>query len=253
MNNLLDLAGRTYLVTGAASGMGRATSILLSEQGAKVVLVDVNEIGLEETKSRCVADMTYCLVLDLSKPETFRECLFQCVSEFGKLNGFVHLAGLPYISPLKTVSSEKCELLYRINSYAAVELSKIFINKKIYSGESGSIVLISSVYGIVGSPANVGYALSKGAVLGITKALAMELAPKKIRVNCVAPGFIKTNMMDTVSTSFSDDYTNHLESLHPLGLGNAKDVANSILFLLSDMSSWVTGSIFNIDGGFTAQ
>lgn len=144
-------------------------------------------------------------------------------------------------------------MVYKVNTYAAVELAKIFTNKKVYAGEYGSIILISSVYGIVGSPANVGYALSKGAIVGMTKALAMEFAPKHIRVNCVAPGFIKTNMMDSVSKSFSGDYVNRLESLHPLGLGDAKDIANSILFLFSDMSSWVTGAVLNIDGGFTAQ
>ena len=253
MEDLLNIAGRSYLITGAASGIGRATAIMLAKQGAKVLLVDINREGLEETEKLCGGSLTQILIIDLSKSETFKEKIFEAVSQFGKLNGFVHLAGLPYISPLKTVNSEKCDLLYKINAYAAIELSKLFTNKKVYSGEAGSIVLISSVYGVVGSPANVGYALSKGAIIGATKAMAMELAPKGIRVNCVAPGFIKTNMMDTVSTSFSDDYQNHLSSLHPLGLGSADDVAKSILFLLSDMSSWVTGAIFNIDGGFTAQ
>jgi len=253
MKDLLHLTGRTYMVTGAASGIGRATSILLSEQGAKVVLVDINEDGLNETASLCVRDLTYILILDLTMPETFKGKILSCVKEIGKLNGFVHLAGMPYVSPLKTVTKEKCDLVYKVNTYAAVELAKIFTSKKVYAGEYGSIILISSVYGIVGSPANVGYALSKGAIVGMTKALAMEFAPKHIRVNCVAPGFIRTNMMDSVSKSFSSDYVNRLELLHPLGLGDAKDIANSILFLFSDMSSWVTGAVLNIDGGFTAQ
>lgn len=191
--------------------------------------------------------------MDLSFPEEFKGCILSSISSFGKLNGFVHCAGLPYISPLKTVSAAHCEKLYTVNAYAAVELAKILMNRNVYAGEHGTIVLISSVYGLVGSAANVGYALSKGAIQGITKALSIELAPKKVRVNCIAPGFIKTKMMENVSSSFSEDYVDHLSTLHPLGLGETEDVANSVLFLLSDMSKWITGAIISVDGGFTAQ
>ncbi len=252
MIDSLNLSGRTYLVTGAASGMGRATSILLSGQGARIVLVDINKEGLYNTQQQCTGE-TYVLEMDLSKPESFKEKVHDTIFEFGRLNGFIHCAGIPYISPLKTVSPDICDKVYRINSYSAIELAKLFVNKKVYAGEFGSIVLISSVYGLVGSPANVGYALSKGAIQAATKALAIELAPKGIRVNCIAPGFIKTSMMDNVSSSFSEDYTQRLDALHPLGLGEAEDVANAILYLISDMGKWVTGSILNVDGGFTAQ
>lgn len=252
VSNLLNLCSRTYLITGAASGMGRATSILLSQCGARLILVDVNEEGLYKTQQQCVTE-SVVLVMDLSLSIDFKEKIYSVINSFGKINGFVHCAGLPYVSPLKTITAEACEKVYKINSYAAVELAKIFVNKKVYAGEQGSIVLISSVYGLVGSAANVGYALSKGAIQGITKALAIELASKRIRVNCIAPGFIKTTMMDNVSSSFSDDYTGRLDGMHPLGLGEASDVANAILFLLSDMAKWVTGAIISVDGGFTAQ
>ena len=140
-----------------------------------------------------------------------------------------------------------------MNTYAALELAKLCSKKTIYAGEKGSFVLISSVYGLVGSSANAVYAMSKGGIISLTKALAMELAPKGIRVNCIAPGFIKTSMMNDISSSFDQEYYARLNSLHPLGLGEANDIANGILYLLSDMSKWVTGSILNIDGGFTAQ
>lgn len=140
-----------------------------------------------------------------------------------------------------------------MNTYAAVELAKIFTNRKIYAGEAGSIVFLSSVYGLVGSAANVGYALSKGGVQAVTKALAVELAPRKIRVNCIAPGFVKSPMMDNVSSSFSGEYISKLEGLHPLGLGEPEDIARAVLFLLSDMARWMTGTIMSVDGGFTAQ
>lgn len=95
--------------------------------------------------------------------------------------------------------------------------------------------------------------MSKGGIIAITKALAMELVPKGIRVNCIAPGFIKTPMMTDISDSFDNEYYERLNALHPMGLGESTDIANGILFLLSDMSKWMTGSVLNIDGGFTAQ
>lgn len=251
-DNWLDFTGKTYLVTGAASGMGRAVCKLISARGGKVILVDIDTCGMQETQRMCQTD-TYALQLDLSKPETFGDAIIKAVSEFGKLNGLIHCAGLPYISPLKTVSVSQCDKVYRVNSYAAVELAKLFINRKIYAGEFGSIVFLSSVYGLVGSAANVGYALSKGAIQAVTKALAIELASRKIRVNCIAPGFVKSPMMDNVSTSFSSEYISKLENLHPLGLGDPEDIAKAVLFLLSEMSCWMTGAIMSVDGGFTAQ
>lgn len=95
--------------------------------------------------------------------------------------------------------------------------------------------------------------MTKAAIIGITKALSIELAPKGIRVNCIAPGFIKTKMMEENSFRFDDEYMERLNNLHPLGLGEAEDIANGVVFLLSDMSKWMTGAVVNIDGGFTAQ
>lgn len=252
MINPVDLTGRRYLITGAASGIGKATSILLSKLGAELVLADINIEGLRKTQQECESP-SYLLQMDLSDAKTIKPALEKVVSEFGKLNGFAHIAGIPCICPLKVITEEMVDKVYKINTYAAIELSKIISNKKYYAGEKGSIVLISSVYGVVGSAANVGYAMSKAGIIGVTKALAMEFVPKGIRVNCVAPGFIQTNMMGENSFRFDDNYMDTLNKLHPMGLGKAEDIANGIAFLLSDLSSWMTGTVVNIDGGFTAQ
>lgn len=250
--NPLDLSGRRFLITGAASGMGRATSILLSKLGAELILVDINEDGLEMT-SDMLSSKSIILSIDLSDIQSIKPKIEWAVDGFGKLNGFAHIAGIPYIMPLKMVKEETAEKVYKVNQYAAVELSRIFSSKKVFCGEHGSIVFISSVYGVVGSAANVGYAMTKAAIVGITRALSMELAPKNIRVNCVAPGFVKSNMMSENSFRFDEAYMERLNSLHPLGLGEPEDIANAIAFLMSDMSKWTTGAVFNIDGGFTAQ
>lgn len=252
MRDLLQVKDRRYMITGAASGIGRATALLLSEMGAKVLLVDINEENLKRVQSECKGN-TDILVLDLTDAETIKGAVKEKVAMFGKLNGFVHCAGIPYIAPLKVVNGEKAEKVYKLNTYAAIELAKACSNKQIYAGEHGSFVLISSVYGLVGSAANVGYAMSKGAIVAITKSLAMELVNNGIRVNCVAPGFIKTPMADKVDGMMDSDYDVRLNALHPMGLGNPEDIANAILFLFSDMSKWMTGAVLNVDGGFTAQ
>lgn len=168
--------------------------------------------------------------------------------------GLVHCAGIPAVAPLRVLTNEVYDKVQKVNVQAGLNLAKIFSGRGIYdSGCICSIVYISSVYGIVGSAANVAYAVSKAAVVGMTKSLAIELAPKKIRVNCVAPGFVKTNMADGVNKMFDEKYAEHIGSMHPLGWGEAADIANGIAFLLSDASKWMTGAVLNIDGGFTAQ
>ncbi len=252
MDNYLNIQGRSYLITGAASGIGRVLSKELSGYGVRLLLVDINEDGLLSLKCSLNTELD-TVSLDLSNSEQIKDLIRYKVDSFGKLHGFVHCAGIPYISPLKTVNAKKSEQLHRINTYAAIELAKVCSSKQVYAGQNGSFVLISSVYGLVGSAANVVYAMSKGALISITKALAIELAPKGIRVNCVAPGFVKTNMMDDVGGSFDDSYVKTLESLHPLGLGDANAIADPIIFLLSDAARWITGTVLSVDGGFTAK
>lgn len=253
MNNLpLNLENRRYLITGAASGIGRATAVYLSRLNARLLLVDINKEKLEKTQQLCNPQDTIVCV-DLTEAEQLKMSVLSDVESNGKLNGFVHCAGVPYIAPLKAISEETALKIFKINTYAGLELAKLFANKKIYEGEYGSIVFISSVYGLVGSAANVGYAMTKGAIQSATKALAIELAPKKIRVNCIAPGFVKTEMKDSINHNFNDDYNKLIESLHPLGWGSPDDIAAGVAFLFSDMSKWITGTIISIDGGFTAQ
>ena len=250
--NPMDLTGKTIVITGAASGIGKATAILLSKLNANLILLDINEKGLNDTKSQCKPD-DFIGTVDLTDESAVETILKEAVSIRGKVNGFAHIAGIPSIAPIKAITKKEAQRILEINTLPALYLAKILSNKKYKAEESCSFVLISSVYANVGSSANVIYTMSKAAIQRITKSLAIEFAPKKIRVNCVAPGFIKTPMGEKINHFFDYEHDTLIESMHPLGLGTPEDIANSIAFLLSDASKWTTGAIFNIDGGFCAQ
>lgn len=254
MNNPMSLENKTIIITGAASGIGRETAKLLHSLGAKLLLLDINEDGLNDIKNQLNNNVSVSKI-DLTDLESIKNVLVKGMEELNSgYTGLVHCAGIPSVVPLRALSSESYEKVMKINVEAGLMLAKSFISKQVHdASKQSSIVFISSVYGVVGSSANVAYATSKSAIIGMTKSLAIELAKKNTRVNCIAPGFIKTNMADGVNSMFDAEYADKIESMHPLGWGEAIDIANGIAFLLSDASKWTTGAVFNIDGGFTAQ
>lgn len=251
--NPMSLEEKNIIITGAASGIGKETAILASKMGANLLLFDLNERELNETVSLC-GDKTMGIVCDITDAEKTKMYMNEYKKQKGKFHGLVHCAGIASVIPLRSLISSEYERVQKINTQAGLELAKIFSDRRFFDKEGNcSIVFISSVYGVVGSACNVAYAASKAAILGITKALAVELASKNIRVNCVAPGFIKTNMADATKSKFDENYADTIEQMHLLGWGEAIDIAYAIVFLLSDASKWTTGAIFNIDGGYTAQ
>ena len=254
MINPMTLEGKTIIITGAASGIGKSTAKLLHELGAKLLLLDLNVEGLENISAELNQGTVY-KAIDLTDFDSLKKILNDAKNELqSSYTGLVHCAGIPSVLPLRALTNDKYEKVMKINTQAGLNLAKIFTSKQGHDpNQQGSIIFISSVYGVVGSAANVAYATSKAALIGMTKALAIEFAGKNIRVNCVAPGFIKTNMADGVNAMFDQQYAERIEQMHPLGWGDAIDIANAVAFLLSDASKWTTGAVFNIDGGFTAQ
>jgi len=253
MHNPLNLTGRRILVTGAASGIGRATAILVSRLAGRVAAVDQNQEGLEAVMSSLEGDGHTCHACDLRDLSSIADWMTSLAEQHGPLHGLVHAAGLPCTAPLRVLEPDVYRDVWTVNTEAALALARTFQSRKVYAGDHGSIVLISSVMGVVGSPTIVGYSMSKAALIGMARSMALELAPKQIRVNCVAPGFVQTPMYKQVAGFWDAEQEAKITALHPLGQGDPEDVANAIAFLLADASRWITGSVLTVDGGYTAQ
>ncbi|MEN8194586.1 MAG: SDR family oxidoreductase [Bacteroidota bacterium] len=250
-----NLNNKTFLVTGASSGIGRETAIVLSKFGANIILLARNLDRLEETKSRLINTSKHVVIsADLSDFEKLDEIITKIKDSSDKINGVVHCAGISSTLVLRSIKYEKLQDHFNINVNAGILLTKLLLSKK-YAlfDEGGSIVFISSVMGLVGEAGKTAYSMTKGALIAGSKSLAIELAPKKIRVNTISPGVVITPMSSSSFYSKDEERLEKIKSLHPLGLGDVEDIANSCVYLLSDASKWVTGTNLIVDGGYTAK
>ena len=252
MTNPLDLWGSTIMVTGASAGIGQATAQLLSEFGAKIVLVSRNAENLEKTKLTLKGNGHLVAPFDFDKIGEIEAWYKTTVSNSGPLSGLVHCAGSRLLRPLKLSDPVETEGLLRQNVTSGLVLAKAFRQKGLHSAPA-SIVYVSSVMGYVGAPGITAYCTSKAAVIGMVKSVALELARDQIRVNCVAPGFVNTDMLKKTEESVGPEMFANIRNMHPLGFGEPLDVANAIAFLLARTSRWITGTTLVVDGGYTAH
>lgn len=250
--NPMDLGGTTVLVTGASSGIGRETAILLSSLNARVVLTGRDRGRLQETLARLDGQGHRVAPFDFNRPEGIDDWIRSLTSEAGPLNGLVHAAGMEFVSPIKFVRLKDAEEVLKINLLSSIMLARAFTRKACCAGP-GSVVFLSSVMGTNGSPAMSVYGASKAALIGLAKSLALELAPRQIRVNCVTAGCVHTEMLARSRDLASPEEFQALERAHPLGFGTARDVAHAVAFLLADTGRWITGSTLAVDGGYSAQ
>ena len=248
----MNLTGRRILVTGASFGIGRECCVALSELGARLVLVARNEERLNETKSWLTGEGHVAQLFDLNSTDDIPYLMKQIAEKGGALAGVAHCAGSQLTLPLKSSHSSQYEDIYRLNLIAGAMLVK-GLRQKGVSTKPAAAVLISSIRALTGDSCISAYAASKGAVVSMVRSLAVELAAEEVRVNCVAPGYVKTAMTEEFKRALSDEQYQRLELLHPLGVGRPRDVANAVAFLLADTGRWITGTTLVVDGGFTAQ
>jgi NAD(P)-dependent dehydrogenase (short-subunit alcohol dehydrogenase family) len=240
------------LVTGGSSGIGRETAVMLSELGARVVVTARRSRELEATVARMAAGAHAFEPFDLTDLDAIPEWVRTLASRHGPFDGLVHAAGIQKSVGLRGLSVELLHQTFRVNFDSAVMLVKGFRQKGCCRA-TGSVVLVSSVAALVGAPATAPYAASKAALIGLTRSLASELAREGIRVNCVAPGLVQSDMSDQIRRTLGEDRFAAMIAQYPLGLGTTRDVASAAAYLLSDAARWMTGQTLVLDGGFSAQ
>ena len=243
--NQFSLEGKTILVTGSTSGIGRTTAIECSKAGAKVVVSGRDEIRAQETLSMLEGEGHSYIIADLSTKDGIEEL----VGKVSVLDGCVNNAGFNVVQLVPFIKHDNLDEIFRVNTQAPIYLvHRLVKSKKLLKG--ASVVFTSSISARgVSSPGNSMYSATKAAISAFARNAAVDLAPKKIRLNSVAPGMIETPLKNNKSQITEEQWQAELKN-YPLGrYGQPEDVANAIIFLLSDASSWITGSEIVVDGG----
>ena len=255
MNHQGKLAGKIALITGANSGIGKACVKKFLAEGAKIVASDVLEIDLTDYDD----DIVTSFVCDVTNSSEVESLIKHTSSTLGGINILINSAGVSQRNALKEGSDpeEIWDRVIDIN-LKGTYLTSWYAVPEIERSGGGSIINLASIMGLVGYPSGSlsggfnAYPASKGGVVQFTKSLAIELATKGIRVNCLCPGYVETNL--TKNLREDPETYERLKSLHPMGrLGQAFEIANAALFLASEDASFVTGSSLIVDGGYTAQ
>lgn len=240
-----SLVGKRILVTGASSGIGRQIALGCAQLGAQLVVVGRNAERLGDTAAGLHGDGHTAILADLAMPPDLDRIAAECEP----LNGVVHAAGIARLVPFRMIGKAHIDETFATNTYAPMLLTKALLAKKRIAAK-GSIVFIASVASHIGPMASGAYAASKSALLGMMRSLGQEVAKQGIRANCIAPGYVRTPLLDGLSQSGGN--MDELFDLAPLGLGEPEDVAHATAFFLSDASRWITRNHFVVDGGLTA-
>jgi len=250
INNPFSLDNKIIIVTGASSGIGKEVALTLAKFGAKLILNGRNEERLSHVAELIGAESTIVIAGDLNQQET----IDKIIASSQYVDGVVHSAGLLRLLPFKSISMSALNEMMEVNFTSPTHLSLALAKKKKLI-QGASIVYITSINGaIVGSKANSMYAASKGALTGMMKAMAIDLAKSNIRVNSIAPGMIETEGTQGITSQVTEYAILEDIKKYPMGrYGRPADVANACVYLLSEASSWVTGTTLVVDGGFTTQ
>lgn len=253
MLNPMDLSGKNIMITGASSGIGKGIAIFLSKIGANVVMVARNEERLKEAFKELEPGNHSYYLFDFNNPDGIEKMMDNVCSNGIKLSGLVHSAGISRTMPLQYLKLNDLNNIMSVNLYSFIELAKHFSRRK-NNDNGGSIVAISSISSKVGARGLTAYCASKGALDSAIRSMALDLAPKNIRINSIAPSMIRTQIYDGLkkivnNTNIEDD----LKKRQIMGIGEPEDIASATAFLLSDASKFITGTSMIVDGGYLAH
>jgi NAD(P)-dependent dehydrogenase (short-subunit alcohol dehydrogenase family) len=250
MSIAIDMKGKAALVTGAASGLGRATAVKLAEAGASVCLVDVNPAGLAETAALLSGVDVLVHAADLSDPAACKGAVVAAVAQFGRLNALCNVAGLIYLANSHEMPEDQWHRTIAVNLSAAFMLSQAAIPHLLEA--NGAIVNVASSAAFIGEAYAAAYCASKWGILGMTKAMAMEYSKKPIRINAVAPGGMVTNIAANFRPPEGCDFDLIKRFSGLRGTVEVDDVADMIALLSSDAGRGYHGACINLDAGITA-
>ena len=240
------LDGKTILVSGASSGLGRQTAISCSRMGAKLFITGRDSERLAVTLAELSGDGHRVAVADL----TLADDINRLVDECGKIDGVFHGAGVRGLAPIKQISEKFVQHVFASNYFAPMLLTQRLLSKRSIQ-QGGSIVFMSSTAAHLGVHGVGVYSGTKAALLASMRCLANEQGRNNIRANCLSPDLVETPMVVTIDTVDTKEWIEMQRNRHPLGLGAPEDVANAAIYLLSDASRWVTGTTLIMDGGVT--
>jgi NAD(P)-dependent dehydrogenase (short-subunit alcohol dehydrogenase family) len=247
------LQGKVVIVTGAGSGIGRACALALAREGARVALVGRRKEKLEETAAE-IGAAAVTIAADVSRKEDIARILEETGARFGSVNVLLNNAGILHIGTVEQISEAQWDETFNINVRGLWLLSRAVLPHMRKAG-GGSIINVASVLGINGARNRASYAPSKGAVVLLTKCMAIDHGHENIRVNAICPSFVETALTAAVISQAPDPQAVRREriAVHPLGrLGQPEDIAGLAVYLASNESSWVTGTVFPVDGGYLA-
>ncbi len=252
---MFNITNKNIVITGGSSGIGRQIAIDCCKMGAKVLIVGRDTNRLSDTKNTILSSGGYICTIeaDLTSSESIELVTEQAISEFGHVDGIVHAAGISTTLPFRSISQSKFDNFIYTNVFSAIFLTKNLLKKGNFDDNGGSIIFFTSVMAHLGESGKTIYGLTKGALLAASKSLAIEYAPRKIRFNCISPGVVQTPMVMKQDYAQSEENLSKIRALHPMGIGKPEDISPAVIFLLSDSSSWITGTELVIDGGYSAR
>jgi len=245
------LKGKAAIVTGGTAGIGKAIAALFVEQGAHVAIFGTNKERAEQTAAELEKakgdpqQKIRSFLLDISKTKEVEETIGKLIEEWGKVDILVNNAGITRDNLLMRMSEEDWDRVVEVNLKSVYNTCRVLC-RPMMKARAGSIINITSVIGLTGNAGQVNYAASKSGMIGFTKSLAKELASRGIRANCIAPGYIETQMTDVLAPQIKEQILTKV----PLSrIGQPRDVAHAALYLASDLSNYVTGQVIAVDGG----
>jgi 3-oxoacyl-[acyl-carrier protein] reductase len=247
MEKGLTLKGKVALVTGGAQGIGKAVALLLARNGADVIVSDINLEKAEETAKEieAIGSKTVAIKTDVANLNDVEQMIHSIMEQFGKIDILVNNAGITRDKLILRMTEEDWDAVLNINLKGTFHCTKAAV-RHMAKQRYGKIVNIASVTGEMGNAGQANYAASKAGVMGFTKTVAREFAQRGINVNAIAPGYIQTPMTENLPEKAKEE----LKRLIPMDrLGQAEDVAEAVLFLVSEASSYITGQVLNVNGG----